>query len=117
MASITKHHSKQERKGDHGIGCYGTRANNSPKTSKSHTRWHTVAETTCGKTIEQTSHLLLTWVDLLVGSNTIRIHNGLKAFGELVGLVVGWRRLMCGDAVQDGRHRGSTSLLNSMNNR
>ena len=32
----------------------------------------------------------LTWIDLLVGGDTISINDGLEATSELVDLVVGW---------------------------
>ena len=46
----------------------------------------------------------VTWVDLLICSHSVSIHNGLEATSELVDLVVGGGLLVSADFVQDGRN-------------
>ena len=40
-------------------------------------------------------------VHLAIVRHAVRIHNGLKSFGELISAKVCWRRHLCLDAVQD----------------
>ena len=60
--------------------------------------------------LRKVSHMH-TWVNLPVAANSIRVHNVLEAWGELVGLVVGGWGLFGLHPVEDGRHSGAALLL------
>jgi len=49
---------------------------------------------------ETTAQVCCTWINFQVRSDAVRVHDHLKHVGELVGLVVGRRRLLCFHAVQ-----------------
>jgi hypothetical protein len=51
-----------------------------------------------------------TRVDFLIGRNTISVHNGLEALGELVGASECWWRLVRAQLMQD-RHDTRTRFL------
>ena len=57
------------------------------------------------------AHRTRTWVDFPVCGYAISIYNGLEAFSELVGPVVGGGLLPCAHAVQDGGNGAATALL------
>lgn len=55
--------------------------------------------------------VLVTWVDLEVRGDSVRVNNDLKHVREFVGLVVSRRRLFRLHSVQYRRHAASTALL------
>ena len=52
-----------------------------------------------------------TWIDFLVGSNTVTIHDRLEAFGELIRAMEGWRLLGRLQFMQNWRNISSRLLL------
>lgn len=52
-----------------------------------------------------------TWVDLLVRSNTVTVHDGLEALGKLISTLEGWRGLASAKLVKNGRDTGAGFLL------
>lgn len=52
-----------------------------------------------------------TRVHLTVVSDSVRINDVLESRGELVGLVIGGRSLLCLHPVENGRHSGAAFLL------
>jgi len=55
--------------------------------------------------------LRATWIDFQVGGDAVRVDDRLEDIGELVGLVVGGRRLFRLHAVQYRRHAAAAALL------
>jgi len=55
--------------------------------------------------------LRATWIDFQVGGDAVRVDDRLEDIGELVGLVVGRRRLLRLHAVQYRRHAAAAALL------
>lgn len=54
-----------------------------------------------------------TWIDFLVRSETVRVHDCLEHVGEFVGFVVSRWRLFRFHSVQYRRHAASAALLNT----